>query len=67
MYIIPKRIVEFKEGYEAIMRFLMSAVILFPLGEVYLTIGAQEAFKESNQMPNEFLVRHQSGDWGDIC
>jgi len=39
---------------------------LFPLGEIYLTIGAKEALEESNQLPNEFLARHQSGDWGII-
>ncbi len=41
--------------------------VLFPLGQVFLTIGARESLAESNQMPNEFLVRHQSGDWGLIC
>ncbi len=40
--------------------------VLFPLGEVYLTIGAREALEESNQLPNEFLAKHQSGDWGII-
>ncbi len=40
--------------------------VLFPLGEVYLTIGAREALEESNQTPNEFLAKHQSGDWGII-
>ncbi|MBA3600984.1 MAG: hypothetical protein H0W45_07025 [Acidobacteria bacterium] len=39
---------------------------MFPLGEVYLTIGAREALEESNQTPNEFLAKHQSGDWGII-
>lgn len=41
--------------------------LLFPLGEVYLTIGAQDALKESNQVAVEFLQRHQSGDYGDVC
>ncbi len=41
--------------------------VLFPLGEIYLTIGAREALEEANQLPNEFLVRHQSGDWGIVC
>jgi hypothetical protein len=41
--------------------------VLFPLGEIFLTIGATEALKESNQFPNEFLQRHQTGDWGDVC
>ena len=39
---------------------------LFPLGKVYLTIGAQDALEESNQTPNEFLAKHQSGDFGII-
>ena len=40
---------------------------LFPLGSIYLTIGAQEALKEANQQPSEFLAKHQSGQWGDLC
>lgn len=40
---------------------------LFSLGQIFLTIGAREALEESNQMPNEFLARHQSGDWGLVC
>lgn len=41
--------------------------ILFPLGRIYLTAGANEALDESKQEPFEFLSRHQRGDWGDIC
>ena len=41
--------------------------VLFPLGEVYLTIGVQDALEESNQAAVEFLQRHRSGDYGDIC
>jgi hypothetical protein len=40
---------------------------LFSLGEIYLTIGAKEALEESNQLPNEFLQRHQTSEYGDIC
>ncbi len=40
---------------------------LFPLGEVFQTIGAKEALEESNQTAIEFLSRHQTGDWGDVC
>ena len=46
---------------------LNESAILFPLGNVYLTVGAQEALEESNQQPLEFLSRHQRGDWGDLC
>ena len=41
--------------------------VLFTLGQIFLTIGAREALEESNQLPNEFLARHQSGDWGLVC
>jgi hypothetical protein len=41
--------------------------VLFPLGQIFLTVGAQDALEESNQLPNEFLARHQTGDWGLVC
>ncbi len=41
--------------------------VLFDLGQIVMTIGAREALAESNQLPNEFLAKHQSGDWGLIC
>ena len=41
--------------------------VLFPIGEVYLTIGAREALEESNQSANEFLAKHQAGTWGNVC
>ena len=40
--------------------------VLFQLGEVYLTIGAREALKKSNQTANEFLAKHQAGNWGIV-
>jgi hypothetical protein len=40
---------------------------LFPLGQVLLTPGAIEALNEAGQLPHEFLSRHLSGDWGDLC
>ncbi len=49
------------------LEMLNESKVLFPLGEVYLTIGAREALEESGQMAIEFLARHQSGDYGDIC
>lgn len=39
----------------------------FPLGQVVATPGALRALEESNQLPFEFLARHQSGDWGEVC
>lgn len=40
---------------------------LFSFGETIMTIGAKEALAESNQLPNEFLVKHQAGNWGEVC
>lgn len=40
---------------------------LFLLGQTVITIGAKEALEESNQLPNEFIKRHVSGDWGFVC
>lgn len=39
---------------------------LFDLGQTIMTIGAQEAFADSNELPSDFLAKHQSGDWGII-
>ena len=41
--------------------------VLFDLGQTVTTIGAREALEESNQTANEFLARHQTGDWGLVC
>lgn len=38
----------------------------FPLGQVVATPGALEALDESAQTAQEFLVRHQAGDWGQV-
>ncbi len=39
----------------------------FPLGRIVATPGALRALEETNQIPFEFLARHQAGDWGDLC
>jgi len=49
------------------LEVLNESKVLFPLGAVYLTVGAREALENSNQLPNEFLVKHQSGNWGLVC
>ncbi len=41
--------------------------VLFPLGKVYLTIGAKESLAGANQQPCDFLAKHQRGDWGLVC
>lgn len=43
---------------------LNEKALLFPLGKVYLTIGAREELQESNQDAFEFLKLHQTGNFG---
>jgi len=38
----------------------------FPLGRVVATVGALEALVQAGQKPEEFLARHQAGDWGEM-
>ena len=40
---------------------------LFELGQVVGTPGALQALTEAGQLPAEFLARHVTGDWGDLC
>ena len=42
------------------------SAVLFPLGKVFLTVGAREALEESGEQPFDFLNRHQTGDYGLI-
>jgi hypothetical protein len=37
------------------------------LGQIVATSGALAAFEESGEQPGDFLRRHASGDWGDLC
>src|SRR6266576_2683657 len=37
------------------------------LGRIVATPGALEAVQQANQNPFEFIRRHQSGDWGELC
>jgi len=39
----------------------------FSLGRVVATLGALEAIVVAGSSPDEFLQRHVSGDWGDVC
>lgn len=39
----------------------------FPLGRMVATPGALQALQEADQAPLEFLLRHVSGDWGELC
>jgi hypothetical protein len=40
---------------------------LFELGQVVGTLGALQALADAGQHPAEFLARHVTGDWGDLC
>jgi hypothetical protein len=42
-------------------------VILFPTGDVYMTPGASRLFITTEYRPEDFLARHITGDWGDLC
>ncbi len=39
----------------------------FPLGRVVATPGALKALEQANQTPFEFLEKHQTGNWGELC
>ena len=39
---------------------------LFPLGQVVATPGVLAALQEAGQEPIEFLIRHVTGDWGEL-
>jgi hypothetical protein len=40
---------------------------LFPLGQIVTTAAALASLEKAAQEPTEFLWRHASGDWGDLC
>lgn len=39
---------------------------MFELGRISVTEGATHALVKTNQSADEFLQRHQAGDWGDV-
>ncbi len=39
----------------------------FNLGQTVATPGAIEALQQANVSATSLLVRHQQGDWGDLC
>ena len=49
---------------------LKAAVLLlpgrFPLGQIVATPGALTALERAEHLPAEFLLRHKSGDWGEL-
>ena len=45
----------------------MSDRPMFVLGQLVATPGVLAKFEEAGQRPMEFLARHASGDWGQVC
>ena len=43
-----------------------SKIICFPLGQIVATPGALELLDRGAVNAASFLLRHQSGDWGDV-
>jgi len=39
----------------------------FAAGDVVVTAGVDELIHQGRINPGEFLRRHLSGDWGDLC
>lgn len=42
-------------------------VVAIDIGRMVATPGALKALAEAEQTPLEFLIRHRSGDWGEVC
>jgi hypothetical protein len=40
---------------------------LFPLGQLVATPGALQALEANGTGCSEYLARHVTGDWGDLC
>ena len=40
--------------------------VRFSLGRVVATPGALKALEQNQAQPLVFLIRHQTGDWGDL-
>ena len=38
-----------------------------PLGRVVATPGALKLLSEAGEDPFDYLARHSSGDWGELC
>lgn len=49
-----------------IVQMAQTDVPLFPLGRVVATPGALRALERAEQSPEEFLHRHERGDWGEV-
>jgi hypothetical protein len=38
-----------------------------PLGRVVATPGALKALSDAGEHPLSYIVRHATGDWGELC
>lgn len=45
----------------------MTQGVSFSLGQIVATPGALAALENAGIAPIEFLQRHSSGDWGELC
>ena len=39
----------------------------FSLGRIFATPGALAALAEAAENPDTYVLRHATGDWGDVC
>jgi hypothetical protein len=42
-------------------------MVPLPLGKVVATPGALKLLLEAGEYPFDYLARHATGDWGDLC
>jgi len=42
-------------------------MVPLPLGKVVATPGAIKLLLEAGEDPFDYLARHATGDWGDLC
>jgi hypothetical protein len=42
-------------------------MVPLPLGKVVATRGALKLLLETGEDPFDYLARHATGDWGDLC
>lgn len=42
-------------------------MVPLPLGRVVATPGAIKLLLEAGEEPFDYLARHATGDWGDLC
>ncbi len=61
----PANLAVLRTGEEILIRELLKPG-RFPLGQLVMTPGADEAMTEAGHIPPEFLLRHKNADWGEL-